>query len=277
MQNLVAFFEDQADAMRAISALKGAGVSPRQIGVSAADDLGTDSESFNESGVRADKSLWDKISEFFTGSDYDDLRDTSRNYNFSDRSWANYRDRIEGGGVLVTVYDATNYSELEGLLSRHGGVIDRDVEFEPIEPKKYASSAHGDGPRRIQLLSEVLRVNKERVTAGEARIRKEVITENQNIQVPVTREELVIERRPVNEPQAASREIGVDSEIRVPLSEERVSVERKPIVREEVEVGKRQVTEERTVGDQVRHEELKVDEDRKTIKDQIRPKGKKIA
>jgi uncharacterized protein (TIGR02271 family) len=272
MQNLVAFFEDQADATQAISALKEAGVSPRQIGVSAADNMME-----SDVSARGEKSLWDKISEFFTGSDYDDIPDTSQNYTFADRSWANYRDRIERGGVLVTVYDAANYTELEALLSRYGGMIDREAEFEPIESKKYVSSAQGEGSGRIQLLSEVLRVNKERVTTGEARIRKEVITEHQNIQVPVTREELVIERNPVNEARPASGEVGMDSEIRVPLSEERVNVERKPVVREEVEVGKRQVTEERTVSDQVRHEELKVDEERKTAKDQPRPKGKKIA
>jgi uncharacterized protein (TIGR02271 family) len=283
MQNIVAFFEDHADAARAISDLKDAGIRSHQIGLSAADQFGSDaSVSGSRDSRTGEKSLWDKISEFFSGSDADDINDSRRNYTISDQSWNNYSDRIEEGGVLVTVYDADNASEIESVLERHGGNIDRDVEFEPMERTGYAASSREDlgseGPRRIQLLSEVLRVNKERVATGEARIRKEVITENQTIQVPVTREELVIERRPVNEARPASGDIGADSEIRVPLSEERVNVERQPVVREEVEVGKRQVTEERTVSDEVRHEELQVEDESKIAPQKSQsPRRKKIA
>jgi uncharacterized protein (TIGR02271 family) len=284
MQNIVAFFEDHGDAARAISDLKDAGIRPHQIGISAAEHFRSDADVSSRRGARDvtdrdDKSLWDKISEFFTGSDAVDINDTRRNYTFSDRSWENYSDRIDEGGVLVTVYDADDRSEIESILERHDGVIDRDVEFEPIERSApVREDFQTEGPRRIQLLSEVLRVNKERVSAGEARIRKEVITENQTIQVPVTREELVIERRPVNEARPASGEIGSESEIRVPLSEERVNVEHQPVVREEVEVGKRQITEERTVSDEVRHEELQVEDETKITPQKSQPsRRKKIA
>ncbi len=284
MQNIVAFFEDHADAARAISNLKDIGIQPNQVGISAADHLaGSRDISDRSSGSRdltddGEKSLWDKISEFFTGSDAEDINDR-RDYTLSDQSWENYSDRIEEGGVLVTVYDVDDEDRVQQTLERNGGVIDRDVQFEAVPQDEYAASgrpgSESEGVRRIQLLSEVLRVNKERVSTGEARIRKEVITENQTIQVPVTREELVIERRPVNDARPADGDIGTDSEIRVPLSEERVNVERQSIVREEVAVGKRQITEERTVSDQVRHEELQVDEDSKS-----KPKGsrsKKVA
>ena len=71
------------------------------------------------------------------------------------------------------------------------------------------------------------------------------MTENQNIQVPVTREELVIERGPGS--GQVTGEIGRDEEIRVPLSEERVRVEKQPVVNEEVRVGKRQVQSNKEV------------------------------
>ncbi len=101
---------------------------------------------------------------------------------------------------------------------------------------------------------------KERLSRGEVRLRKEVVTENQNVQVPVTREELVIERRPGGEQEVSGdRAIGKDSEIRVPLSEGRVQVEKRPVVREELEVGKRRVDSTKQVGDQVRREELRVE------------------
>ncbi len=113
--------------------------------------------------------------------------------------------------------------------------------------------------RRIQLISEVLRVRKERVAKGEVRLRKEVRTETQNIQVPVTREEIVIERNPVDDQRRATGQIGADKEIRVPLSEERVQVEKVPVVTEEVSVGKRTVSNTQNVSDQVRREELDVE------------------
>ncbi|HWY71563.1 MAG TPA: YsnF/AvaK domain-containing protein [Terriglobales bacterium] len=83
-----------------------------------------------------------------------------------------------------------------------------------------------EGGQRIQLLSEVLRVHKERVSKGEVRFRKEVVTENQTVEVPVTREELVIDRIPAQAGTPASEAIGSNQEIRVPLSEEEVRVER---------------------------------------------------
>lgn len=120
--------------------------------------------------------------------------------------------------------------------------------------------AAGQSPeRRIQLISEVLRVRKERVSSGDVRLRKDVKTETQNIAVPVTREEIVIERNPVSGQQPASGQIGADDEIRVPLTEERVQVDKVPVVREEVRVGKRPVSETRNVSDQVRREELEVE------------------
>jgi uncharacterized protein (TIGR02271 family) len=123
------------------------------------------------------------------------------------------------------------------------------------------------GGDRLQLFGEVLRVHKERVGRGEVRVRKDVVTENQTIEVPVTREELVLERVAVspNTP-ASSANIGGSQEIRVPLSEDSVRVEKQPVVREEVIVGKREVSDVARVGDEVRHEELRVDSEVDTPK-----------
>jgi uncharacterized protein (TIGR02271 family) len=114
---------------------------------------------------------------------------------------------------------------------------------------------------RVQLFGEVLRVHKERAKRGEVLVRKDVVTEQQSIEVPITREELVLERVDVASTPAPSAKIGQSQEIRVPLAEERVRVEKQPVVREEVKVGKREVSDVARVGDDVRHEELRVDSD----------------
>jgi uncharacterized protein (TIGR02271 family) len=120
---------------------------------------------------------------------------------------------------------------------------------------------------RVQLFGEVLRVHKERISRGEVRVRKDVVSENQTIEVPITREELVLERVAVPaETPATSANIGRGQEIRVPLSEDSVRLEKQPVVREEVLVGKREVADVARVGDDVRHEELRVDSNAETPK-----------
>lgn len=116
-------------------------------------------------------------------------------------------------------------------------------------------------PQRVQLYGEVLRVHRDRIQRGEVRVRKEIVTETQTIQVPVSREEIVLERVPVEGDQSAPGvRLGEESEIRVPLSEDRVTIEREPVVREEVEIGKREVTKVESREEPVRREEIVVDD-----------------
>lgn len=112
--------------------------------------------------------------------------------------------------------------------------------------------------RRIQLREEQLDVNKQRVQTGEATVRKEVVTEHRTVDVPVQREELVVERRPAS--GAASGSIGNDETIRVPLSEDRVNVSKRTVATEDVDIGTRSVTDTQKVEADVRKEKLNVDE-----------------
>lgn len=111
--------------------------------------------------------------------------------------------------------------------------------------------------RTIRLHEERLKVNKQRVSAGDVTVRKEVITEEKQITVPVEREEVVIERRPAT--GHAAGDIRAET-IRVPVSEERVDVTKETVATEEVNVGKRKVTDSKTVGGTVRKEEVRVEE-----------------
>ena len=112
--------------------------------------------------------------------------------------------------------------------------------------------------RTVELREEELRARKQPVEAGEVGIRKEVVTEQQTMDVPVTREEVTIERRPT-EPRPADRPIGEGEEIRVPVREEQVRVEKEPVVREEIDIGKRQVQETERVSGEVRREEARIE------------------
>ena len=117
----------------------------------------------------------------------------------------------------------------------------------------------GEDQERIELREEELRAEKQRVQGGEVRLRKEVIEEKKTIEVPVTREELVIEKHSVGGRRPADGQIGDDEEIRIPLMEEEVRVEKTPVVREEVNLKKRQVQDTERVSETVKREEAWVD------------------
>lgn len=188
----------------------------------------------------------------------------TRNNGQIDEDYASYREHplAAPGMGQGTRADITGGSTTPGLQTpgAYAGTTGSDaMNTTRREGVPHEGVSDDTGERRIQLISEVLRVRKERVASGEVRLRKQVRTETQNVQVPVTREEIVVERNPVEGQRTASSQIGADSEIRVPLSEERVKVDKVPVVTDEVRVAKRPVSETQNVRDQVRHEELDVE------------------
>ena len=111
--------------------------------------------------------------------------------------------------------------------------------------------------RTMQLKEEQVDFHKEEVPAGEVRLVKDVVTEQKTTEVPVTHEEVVVERHAVEGGQPAG-EIGED-EVTVPVYREEAHAEVTPVVKEEVTVGKRQVEEVQPMTTEVKHEEVRVE------------------
>jgi uncharacterized protein (TIGR02271 family) len=158
----------------------------------------------------------------------------------------------------------------EEITASIDGAIEGTMHSNPTAtPSTVAASATtSEGVQRLELLKEVLRVNKQRVQTGEVTLRKEVIAETQTVEVPLMHEELVIEHRMVTGTEVATGEIGSGEEIRVQLSEERVTVEKLPVVSEEVIIGKRSVQQTEQVQETVRREELRTERQGDVIIDQ---------
>ncbi len=113
---------------------------------------------------------------------------------------------------------------------------------------------------------ERLRVDTQQQEAGRARLRKRVRTETENIEVPVRREELVVEREAIDPDSAEARSTapiaeGRDEEEVITLKEERPVVEKETVATEKVNVGKRTVQDTEAVTADLRKEEIDVDED----------------
>ncbi|WP_243550528.1 YsnF/AvaK domain-containing protein [Priestia megaterium] len=117
-----------------------------------------------------------------------------------------------------------------------------------------------EGPRSVQLREEQLNVRKERVQTGEIQLRKEIVEELRTIQVPVMREEVYVERRPVIDGQYDGSPLTENEIIRIPIMEERVEVTKRPVVVEEVIIGKRKIQEIKEMKDTVLKEEAKIEQ-----------------
>lgn len=118
------------------------------------------------------------------------------------------------------------------------------------------------GGDTLHLHEEQLQVNKERQQAGEVRVGKEVVEEQKTVNVPVTREEVVLERVPGDgKPDQHTIDDSAAETVRMPVSEETVRVEKVPVTTEEVRVGKRAVQENRQVTDTVHRERARIEND----------------
>jgi len=186
-----------------------------------------------------------------------------------------YEGEVRSGRTLVTVRADSRYDEAVAILRRYGA-YDASTRGTAASTTTHSATAAGAtttgkstagkstaaGTARggtMELREEELRARKESVEAGEVSVRKEVKTEHKTLDVPVTREEVVIERRPASG-QASTGDIRPGEEIRIPVREEQVSIEKTPVVKEEVHVGKRKVQETKHVSGTVRKEEAQIEE-----------------
>jgi len=279
-RNTVAgLFSVQEKAEQAVRELKAAGIEEKRIG------LATD-----ESGVKHQSGFWDRARSMLGDRDktknLKDFESSLKHSGIPEGEARYFGQHLRAGMVLVTVHtDPQHVQEAARILQQNGGNIGSsapplEAGAKPTARQPRPVAQEGPSPvedeRQIELLGEVLRVYKERIPRGEVTIRKEVVTEPQHLEVPVTREELVVERHAVDQQRPAEGRIGGEKEIRVPLTEERVKVEKRPVVREEVKVGTKPVKETRDVSESTRREELKVERKEEPESEKsVRPEDRK--
>ena len=156
---------------------------------------------------------------------------------------------------------ATDYSQYETYWSKA-------IAAEPVaQTDRYDNHARADDV--IQLREEELHVDKTMQKAGEVVVSKHVVEEQKTVPVSVAHEEVVVTRHKVDR-DAQPGDITADGQtIKVPVMAEQVTTSKSAHVVEEVEIGKRKVSEQTTVSDTVRKEKLDVDTDGSVdVKDQ---------
>ena len=108
-----------------------------------------------------------------------------------------------------------------------------------------------------------MHVGTEQVATGAAKLRKYVVTDNVTQTVPVSREEVRLEREPITDANRAAALSGGDiteEEHEVTLNEERAVVSKEAVPVERVKLGTETVTGRQQVDDEVRKERIELDD-----------------
>jgi uncharacterized protein (TIGR02271 family) len=171
--------------------------------------------------------------------------------------------------------DAAISAADEDALYRHYGLADSrsaTVTGAPaIGERRDRSSEAGvqgrdtSGPTTDSAMTrseEQLRVGTQTREAGRARLRKHVVTEHQQVTVPVSHEEVTVSREPITDANRGDAHDGPAisaEEHEVTLHAQRPVVDTEAVAVERVKLGTETVTETETVSGEVRKEQIELD------------------
>ncbi len=249
-------FRTEEELLARIDQLRAAGIKDSEMHVIAQRRLESGNLDFTDINEltdydfeKKDVTLGDRITAFFTGETPEEV--AFEKYRFDDTVRGDITSSVRNGNYVLIVDREGFYDNAEFTTGRYD-YIDEDIRArEDIDLND-----------KIKLHEERLRVNKDRVESGAVNIKKDIVTERQEIEVPVEREEVTIERRKVDEVQAGDFDSTIDDgeTIRIPLHEERVNVDKENVVTEEVVIKKSIVHGTEKVGADLRKERIDIDE-----------------
>lgn len=114
---------------------------------------------------------------------------------------------------------------------------------------------------RMPLAEEQIIAEKRVEKAGEVRVHKDVKVEEKQVTVPVTKEEVHVERVLASAEPRAGEATFKEGTVSVPVYEEEVEIRKRPVVREEVRVAKTAHEEERRATAEVRKETAEIEKE----------------
>ena len=138
-----------------------------------------------------------------------------------------------------------------------GEFREHDVDDEGVNQSQGDDLADED-ELRVQRSEEELRAGTREREAGAMRVRKRVRTDRERIEVPTKHEEVSVERVPVSG-EATEAQIG-EEEVSVPVTEEEVVTDKRAVAKEEVRLRKDVVEGTEVVEEDVRREEVDVED-----------------
>jgi len=252
---LTAFFDDRAEAMRAVEDLARAGIARDHIRV------------LPERPAAASTS----------GGAYDHRRDEGGHWSalsglsLPDEDRYAFAEGMSRGGVTLGIWahDAAQAERAGDVIELHHGAVDMDERERSWRaggwPGFEAGSASAGGEvERLPIAEERLHVGKRQVARGRVRVRVFVVEVPVEAQVTLREEHVEVERRPVGRVIGADEEARLLQERTIELEErgEEAVVEKVPVVKEELVLRRQAGERVETVRDTVRRTEVEVEDER---------------
>ncbi|WP_286737725.1 PRC and DUF2382 domain-containing protein [Kocuria sp. UBA1838] len=177
----------------------------------------------------------------------------------------NYDDGRTAGTDRDRTTAAAGTAGVAGTAAADRDVADRDVadrDRDAVDQDRRDVAATAGDEASVVRHEERLNVGTQEREAGHARLRKYVVTDHETVDVPVEREEVTVERTPINDTNARvdNGTIG-EEEVDVTLREERPVVQKEAVAVEEVGLNKQTVQETQRVEADVRKEQVDVETD----------------
>ncbi len=180
--------------------------------------------------------------------------------------------RYYGMGTGTTGTDRTSDMAMEDTSGRHmAGTGDVGTDrtgagMTDTDTNRHGTAGHDtSGPTTDDAMTrseERMHVGTAQEEAGRARLRKYVVSENVTQTVPVSHEEVRVEREPISDSSAGKAMDGPaisEEEHEVTLHAERAVVEKEAVPVERVRLDKTTVTDQEEVSADLRKEEIEVD------------------
>jgi uncharacterized protein (TIGR02271 family) len=181
------------------------------------------------------------------------------------------------GDVLHVAYDKDTVSgspnveadakisdaEQDNIYQYYSGRQGNDLDATPTTDALDSGSSAGtdDAMTRSE---ERLHVGTEKVESGKVRLRKYIVTEQQSVTVPVSHEEVRLEREPITDANLGDAMAGPDlseEEHEIVLTEERPVVQKETVPVERVRLDTDTVTEQRNITEDVKSERIDAEGD----------------
>lgn len=283
-KKVVGVYDNQTELIDAIEEYKNNGSSVQDFSIigdtsefsstlESRTGITTENLDSNDSTENRDAGFWQSLMTAFNadnnlGGNSPDLSDRLVGLGLTEDAAREYEEDVRNGRmILLADTNASSVTATGNSAVQTGYVTDSSVTGTGVrnydaDNRNYDTDNNDTNEQTLKLREEQLDVSKETVQSGEVEVHKEVVEDQKTVNIPVTREEVYVERRDVNEATT-----GVDSTIddeetiRVPIMEEKVEVTKKPVVKEELVVGKRKVTDTEQVVENVRREEAHLDRD----------------
>lgn len=237
-------------------------------------DVGVSTEhtEHTEGNGQEDESFMDKVKNVFSSDDDADSRttdSTDEGYEADEAVLRDYKDDITNGSIVVLVDDfgvepgAQDFDNSTPLGTTGTNTTPLPSESldtpDTLDTIDTTDPSLTDNKEHIQLKEEQLDVGTTEVQTGEVTVNKTVNEETQTVDVPVTHEEVTIERHPVTDGTPIDGSLDLEDEtLVVPVNEEQIDVNKRAVVTDEVTVNKETKEDVKQVSDTVRKENLDV-------------------